>query len=985
MDMYYVSKRKKELTDKVYIDAPKNVLYESCVRNTTMESLEKYINSFDYTMDNQEGVLKLTMLLEYVFDKNSNINKNRILKSIASNVVPKVTNLKGLLESLTDICNKNEIDATYISEECKKYIDADRIIANDIRLNNRFKLDSFIKEYVTLDEDDERYLISELCFKIDTYNIDIEKKFAIALESIEYSLYKNNKAISSDLIIEEVIDYFSMMNCDIDAVLEKTNMKQKVKSIYNKAKEKVKGKAQEILLNLRQKDIYSPGPINTAIRKIYMQSPEQIIDDVPHIFTYFRNLAILTTFAFNPIVGCVIKCADLFISMSVKRNEIEIFLYKYIQEKKTIEKKLEKCKNDKQRENLKAYLSGLNKSIDKLETYKRNLYSERELEDMNNNENSVYESNNYLRNMMNYGIHNRSLGTTNKSPIIYKCTKDDFEDIIFLNRNMSEYDAKYVNSINTSELEKDIDKYFIMRLKGAPIGYCKFTHDNICSIYVTDQFKSQGYGSKMLEYVINNSDSDFVYFDIIANNDAANALARHCGFKRVEAPKDENSDFMIARWQKELDNRSLGLDEIPQKEKDECDNLNACSETYIPYTVSEEYYFSNLHNRNKNEMKCINKAISNYSFPLVLKEHFTSNNISLDMLNKENIANFLTESGRLFIHIGSWKGDDKKLDRFISTLSEATNTLKIVSESYDDETNIFAVSKYDIKTNVSPVHNFIKNTAIQLEEMAEAMSSVSDNSNSIIEETMDNISKYDRNYLTDVATVLAMAGVVEEAKDAFIDDKDYAYSIKDNLRVYEDCKSINILESFSDDIDLFKVSECINCLGKINEYINEGAIDNIKLSLERLKKSVLKLKDKEKEWSKSIDAKAEKTRQDVTHAFVNRNREAVIKGSIIPNASTCIKLGIAAAGAGMINPALSAIGILGYLGISKMATAKERKYILSEIEVELRLVEKKIQLAERNDDTKALGELYRIEKRLKNEQARIKYHMKDFRPVYTRL
>ena len=68
-----------------------------------------------------------------------------------------------------------------------------------------------------------------------------------------------------------------------------------------------------------------------------------------------------------------------------------------------------------------------------------------------------------------------------------------------------------------------------------------------------------------------------------------------------------------------------------------------------------------------------------------------------------------------------------------------------------------------------------------------------------------------------------------------------------------------------------------------------------------------------------------------------------------------------------------------------MATAKERKYILSEIEVELRLVEKKIQLAERNDDTKALGELYRIEKRLKNEQARIKYHMKDFRPVYTRL
>ena len=60
---------------------------------------------------------------------------------------------------------------------------------------------------------------------------------------------------------------------------------------------------------------------------------------------------------------------------------------------------------------------------------------------------------------------------------------------------------------------------------------------------------------------------------------------------------------------------------------------------------------------------------------------------------------------------------------------------------------------------------------------------------------------------------------------------------------------------------------------------------------------------------------------------------------------------------------------------------KERKYILDEIEIELKLVDKKIQLAERNDDTKALEQLYRIEKQLKRERTRIKYNQKSFRPV----
>ena len=81
---------------------------------------------------------------------------------------------------------------------------------------------------------------------------------------------------------------------------------------------------------------------------------------------------------------------------------------------------------------------------------------------------------------------------------------------------------------------------------------------------------------------------------------------------------------------------------------------------------------------------------------------------------------------------------------------------------------------------------------------------------------------------------------------------------------------------------------------------------------------------------------------------------------------------------------LAVIGALGYLGISKKYQAKERQLIIDELDTELKMCEKYIEIAESKNDMKGLKKLLTIQKELQRQQQRIKYKMKvDFKqPTY---
>ena len=81
----------------------------------------------------------------------------------------------------------------------------------------------------------------------------------------------------------------------------------------------------------------------------------------------------------------------------------------------------------------------------------------------------------------------------------------------------------------------------------------------------------------------------------------------------------------------------------------------------------------------------------------------------------------------------------------------------------------------------------------------------------------------------------------------------------------------------------------------------------------------------------------------------------------------------------MVNPAVAVITCLGYLGLSAKHKIKERQMVLDEIEIELKMCEKYIDIAESKNDMKSLKQLLTIQRNLQRQQQRIKYKMKvDF-------
>lgn len=162
------------------------------------------------------------------------------------------------------------------------------------------------------------------------------------------------------------------------------------------------------------------------------------------------------------------------------------------------------------------------------------------------------------------------------------------------------------------------------------------------------------------------------------------------------------------------------------------------------------------------------------------------------------------------------------------------------------------------------------------------------------------------------------------------------------------------------------------------ENILESSITNkLKMASMKLRNLMTKMSDKEKQISRSVDIGTNNFKKSVERALTNDNREAIIKGSILPSASKVIKMAILNAGLVAIGqPALAVIGTLGYLGVSKGFKAKERQALTDEIEIELKMCQKYIDIAEQKNDMKALKQLLMIQRDLERQHQRIKYKMR---------
>lgn len=152
----------------------------------------------------------------------------------------------------------------------------------------------------------------------------------------------------------------------------------------------------------------------------------------------------------------------------------------------------------------------------------------------------------------------------------------------------------------------------------------------------------------------------------------------------------------------------------------------------------------------------------------------------------------------------------------------------------------------------------------------------------------------------------------------------------------------------------------------------------IKLILQNFKSKVKNLSTKEKSIWQTIDVYASGMANSIQKALTNDRREAIIKGSIIPSFSKCIKSAIAIGGATLINPVLGIIAAVGSFAVSKTLNYKEKRLIYDEIETELKVVEKEIQIAENDNDMKKYRCMLQYQRRLQREHDRIKYNIKSY-------
>lgn len=168
--------------------------------------------------------------------------------------------------------------------------------------------------------------------------------------------------------------------------------------------------------------------------------------------------------------------------------------------------------------------------------------------------------------------------------------------------------------------------------------------------------------------------------------------------------------------------------------------------------------------------------------------------------------------------------------------------------------------------------------------------------------------------------------------------------------------------------------------------ISGAGLSNLKLYVKGLKTKMKDMNSKEKAWSKDIDMNFNRMYKACKDALISDRREAIIKGSVIPSFSKCIKIGIALAGLTFINPVAAAATAIGGFAMSKNLTRKERLLLLDDIETELEVLDKEIALAERNDNMKKYRQLLKYKKDLQRQYQRIRYNVrigKDILPGST--
>lgn len=358
-----------------------------------------------------------------------------------------------------------------------------------------------------------------------------------------------------------------------------------------------------------------------------------------------------------------------------------------------------------------------------------------------------------------------------------------------------------------------------------------------------------------------------------------------------------------------------------------------------------------------------------------------------------------------------YKSDLNKLEMYRDELYTEKENDKRMEEKYAKE----AENNDDFDFDFDMDFNFDEQTAIDYtERLATLYEQLSYAKGNLMKAVSSNISNMDSNDIYSISEAIKLCNdivdcpryisILEDDLSRTRANKSISYisslqkidAIKTCMSDINSIKYNSLLENayvLNDDTvqnDIIYIYETLKCkydiiddtIDYITSAITEAKdeksgmsfMSKIKIASENLRRTMLKAKDKDKQLSMKLDSELNRVTKSAKRAMISDSRESIIRGSFLPSASKCIHIALASGVAALFSPVFAVIGLIGYIGCSKSLTEKERNLILDDIDIEIKMCDKYMKIAEDKDDLVAVREIMKTKRDLERQRARILYN-----------
>ena len=217
-----------------------------------------------------------------------------------------------------------------------------------------------------------------------------------------------------------------------------------------------------------------------------------------------------------------------------------------------------------------------------------------------------------------------------------------------------------------------------------------------------------------------------------------------------------------------------------------------------------------------------------------------------------------------------------------------------------------------------------------------------------------------------VSNLISKINKIDNTPDVLKEDSEIMECAMDNINcTIDDIVSNNIVP--------FAISETTKDVLALSPVHELGILNYAKLALDKIKHGFDKLNDTQKSLFNTIDQLAETFDHFNEKEAKAEARLQVVKGKMLPSASSCLKTLLQAGALFIINPWFGLILIIVKYVTSKNATKEERQAVVDELEVEIEMIDRRIQDAVDDKDYKQERKLRVLKKKMLTQYSKLSY------------